>query len=125
MPILIPEDNLGPARAVEVRSQLVVMFIEARFLNRVALPRLIHMWVGISPPPNLVALVVARGDEVQIAVTVHVQSYTASFDVQRLRLDYRARPGPAHEAIEHRRIRRGTLGDHEAGMPVMGKIGNG
>src|ERR1035441_9651063 len=93
--------------------------------NAVSLPGPIHMWIWIPPPPDLIASVIACGDEVEIAVAVHVYGNSACLNMHWLRLDYRALPRIADSAIKDGGIGRRALGDNEPGMAVVAKVAHG
>ena len=73
MGVLVPKDDLRATTAVQVGCYLVVVLGRSGVLDGVALPRLVEVRVGVPPPPDLVALPVAGGDKVQVAVAIDVQ----------------------------------------------------
>src|SRR6266849_10595414 len=78
----------------------------------------------IFPPPNLVALVIAAEDEVQIAIAVDVENRAARFDGEKIFFDDVAVPTLRRAAIPDQRGRLLPETEHEIVHPIAVKIGN-
>ena len=82
---LVPIEQLIDPIAIEVAEELIVVDVIAAILDQEALPGHIGLvgWIGVLPPPQLVAEIVPPQDEIQVAIAVDVMPGAARFDVER------------------------------------------
>jgi hypothetical protein len=80
--VLVPEDELGAAVAVEVAEGLVVVLGLVALEDQATPPRpgRVGVGAGVLPPPQAVAAVVLAGDEVEPAVAGEVEGGAAGLD---------------------------------------------
>ncbi len=83
---LIPRGQLRPAVAIEVSEDLVMMLIGAAVLDQAPRPWRVRIviWMGIFPPPDLIAARIPSEDYIEVPVLVDVGVVITSFDTEGL-----------------------------------------
>ncbi len=91
---LVPENQFRFGVAVEGAHQQIVMLAFAGIFDDVAVPwnAWIEIRIWILPPPHMIVGIIRAGDDVQVAIAVHVRQRSTSLHRHQLVLHHVFRP---------------------------------